>query len=71
MNDHQQVAQYIMGKLDTCSIQGNEAQVLIQAQQWLALIAQGKFTIKEAKPELVEKMDEAIEDSMLSPGGTA
>ena len=67
MNDHQKVAQYIQAKLDTCSIQGSEAQVLIQAQQWLSLIAQGKFVIKEAKPELVEEM----EDAMISAGGTA
>ena len=67
MNDHQKVAQYIQAKLDTCNIQGNEAQVLIQAQHWLSLIAQGKFVIKEAKPELVEEM----EDAMISAGGTA
>ncbi len=48
MNDHQQVANYILAKLKDTPIPFEQAEVAVSARNWLVMIANGQLEIQNA-----------------------
>ena len=63
MNDHQQVAAFILGKLRQAPMTGDESELVSSSKRWLTMIQQGQFQITD--------MSQALEDKTppdLKPG---
>ena len=59
MNDHQQVAAFILSKLRQAPMTGDESELVSTAKQWLIMIQNGQFqivdTVSEQKKEPEDK----------------
>lgn len=47
MNEHQKTAAYVLEKMRSVGIPGEESELHSQAKQWLALIVNGQFNVEE------------------------
>ena len=56
MNDHQQVAAFILGKLRQAPMTGDESEMVSSAKQWLLMIQQGQLQITDATKALEDKV---------------
>ena len=52
MNDHQQVAAFILGKLRQATMVGDESELVSSSKQWLLMIQQGQLVVTDAQQAL-------------------
>ena len=55
MNDHQQVAGFILSKLRQAPMIGDESEVVSSAKQWLGMIQRGQLQIMDPQQALEAK----------------
>ena len=70
MNDHQQVAAFIISKLRQAPMTGDESELVSTAKQWLIMIQNGQFQIVDTvspKKEAGDK-DKQPDADPKSPG---
>ena len=56
MNDHQQVAGFILSKIRQAPMTGDESELVSSAKQWLMMIQQGQLQIMESQTALEDKV---------------
>ncbi len=56
MNDHQQVAGFILSKIRQAPMVGDESEAVSSAKQWLMMIQQGQLQISDATQALEDKV---------------
>lgn len=56
MNDHQQVAAFILGKLRQATMIGDESELVTSSKQWLLMIQQGQLVITDPQKALEDKV---------------
>lgn len=54
MNDHQQVASFVLGKLRQAPMTGDESEAVSSAKQWLMMIQQGTLQVTDVSKALVD-----------------
>ncbi len=52
MNDHQQVAGFILSKIRQAPMVGDESEVVSSAKQWLMMIQQGQLQVVDTQKAL-------------------
>ena len=55
MNDHQQVAGFILSKIRQAPMIGDESEVVSSAKQWLMMIQQGQLQVTDMSKALEDK----------------
>ncbi len=56
MNDHQQVAAFILSKLRQAPMTGDESELVSSSKQWLSMIQQGQLQVTDAQKALEDKI---------------
>ncbi len=56
MNDHQQVAGFILSKLRQAPMIGDESEVVSSAKQWLGMIQRGQLQVTDMTQALEDKV---------------
>ncbi len=69
MNQHQECAKYIFGKMQQVAITGDESDIHTSAKQWLMLVVQGQLNVEEITDDKVRLVRDE-EDVPDSAGGT-
>ena len=55
MNDHQQVAGFILSKLRQAPMTGDESELVSSAKQWLGMIQRGQLQLSDMSQALEDK----------------